>query len=38
MSEFNLKSKQDIEDFLTGLAFYGTGGGGGSGLPEPPPA
>ncbi len=26
--EFRLKTKQDIEDFLTGCAFYGTGGGG----------
>ncbi|HWQ57736.1 MAG TPA: DUF917 domain-containing protein [Clostridia bacterium] len=26
--KFRLKSKQDIEDFLTGCAFYGTGGGG----------
>ena len=28
MIEFELKTKQDIEDFLTGCAFYGTGGGG----------
>lgn len=28
MNEFNLRTKQDIEDFLTGCAFYGTGGGG----------
>jgi hypothetical protein len=27
-TEFRLKTKQDIEDFLTGCAFYGTGGGG----------
>ena len=28
MKELRLKTKQDIEDFLTGCAFYGTGGGG----------
>ena len=28
MSSFNLKTSQDIEDFLTGVAFFGTGGGG----------
>jgi len=28
MSSFNLKTNQDIEDFLTGVAFFGTGGGG----------
>ncbi len=28
MSKFDLKTQQDIEDFLTGCAFYGTGGGG----------
>ena len=28
MIEFELKNKQDIENFLTGCAFYGTGGGG----------
>ena len=26
--DFRLKTKQDIEDFHTGCAFYGTGGGG----------
>ena len=26
--QFQLTTRQDIEDFLTGLAFYGTGGGG----------
>ena len=28
MKELRLKTKQDIEDFLAGCAFYGTGGGG----------
>lgn len=28
MNNFRLKTRQDIEDFLTGCAFYGTGGGG----------
>ena len=28
MSSFNLKTQQDIEDFLAGVAFFGTGGGG----------
>jgi len=28
MNKFELKSPQDIEDFLTGCAFFGTGGGG----------
>lgn len=28
MKELKLKTPQDIEDFLTGCAFYGTGGGG----------
>lgn len=28
MNDFKLESKQDIEDFLAGCAFFGTGGGG----------
>ncbi len=28
MSRFELKTQQDIDDFLSGCAFYGTGGGG----------
>lgn len=28
MKELRLKTPKDIEDFLTGCAFYGTGGGG----------